>query len=110
MKNFKPIYFTALLVLSTLFNSQNMFANTLHFNTDKSNSLSQAIAIDVLIGEDNVSGIRLSYRPHTYTIENVPYFKTLDVYWELSANFWEYGQIILATTFLGGKTMPFRKS
>tara|TARA_R110002167_G_scaffold150414_1_gene344122 strand:- start:324 stop:914 length:591 start_codon:yes stop_codon:yes gene_type:complete len=91
MKNFKPIYLTALLVLSFLLNSQNLFANTSHLNTDKSNSLSQAIAIDVLIGEDNVSGIRLSYRPHTYTIVDVPYFITLDVYWELSANFWEYG-------------------
>jgi hypothetical protein len=91
MKNFKPICLTAMLALITFFYSQNVFSNTSNINTDKSNSLSQAIAIDVLLGENNVSGIRLSYRPHTYKISNVPYLKTLDVYWELSANFWEYG-------------------
>lgn len=51
----------------------------------------QSIAADVLIGEDDVSGLRLSYRPLTHKVKNIPYFDTLDVYWELSINFWEYG-------------------
>ncbi|AEP31634.1 acyloxyacyl hydrolase [Brumicola nitratireducens] len=51
----------------------------------------QSIAADVLIGEDDVSGLRLSYRPLTHQVKNIPYFDTLDVYWELSINFWEYG-------------------
>ena len=51
----------------------------------------QSIAADVLIGEDDVSGLRLSYRPLVHQVKNIPYFDTLDVYWELSINFWEYG-------------------
>jgi hypothetical protein len=51
----------------------------------------QSIAADVLIGEDDVSGLRLSYRPLTHKVKNIAYFDTLDVYWELSINFWEYG-------------------
>lgn len=50
------------------------------------------IAIDVLAGEDDVTGLRLAYRPYIYTLTNAPYFDSLDIYWELSVNFWEYGE------------------
>ncbi len=56
-----------------------------------SNSRTQAIAVDFLIGSDDISGVRLAYRPHQHQWHNVPYFDTLDVYWEMSVNFWEYG-------------------
>lgn len=55
------------------------------------NTLSSAVAVDLLVGSDDITGLRLAYRPHYYEINNVPYFDSLDLYWEVSVNFWEFG-------------------
>lgn len=55
-------------------------------------TVSQAVAVDVLIGSDDITGVRLAYRPHIYELNNVPYFDQLDIYWEVSVNFWEFGE------------------
>ncbi len=73
-------------LISGLFIQQDALATN-----QNSEARIQAIAADILIGEDDVSGLRLSYRPLTHQIKNIPYFDTVDVYWELSINFWEYG-------------------
>ncbi|REL31394.1 acyloxyacyl hydrolase [Thalassotalea euphylliae] len=54
--------------------------------------LSQAIAVDVLIGSDDIDGLRLAYRPHVYHLEDILFVDQLDIYWEVSVNFWEYGE------------------
>lgn len=53
---------------------------------------SQAIAVDLLIGSDDITGLRLAYRPYVYELNDVPYFDKLDIYWEVSVNFWEFGE------------------
>ena len=52
----------------------------------------QTLAIDYLVGESNISGIRLGYRPFTIEVTRLPYIGMVDLYWELSANIWEYGE------------------
>lgn len=52
----------------------------------------QAIASDLLVGADDITGARLAYRPYIYELSNVPFFDKLHIYWEMSVNFWEYGQ------------------
>lgn len=54
--------------------------------------LSQAVAVDVLIGSDDINGLRLAYRPHIYHLQDIPFLDQLDIYWEVSVNFWEYGE------------------
>lgn len=54
--------------------------------------LSQAIAVDVLIGSDDIDGLRLAYRPHVYHLEDILFVDQLYIYWEVSVNFWEYGE------------------
>ncbi|REL29050.1 acyloxyacyl hydrolase [Thalassotalea euphylliae] len=54
--------------------------------------LSQAIAVDVLIGSDDINGLRLAYRPHIYHLKDILFVDQLDIYWEVSVNFWEYGE------------------
>jgi len=61
-------------------------------NQKKASLISRAIAVDLLVSPDDITGLRLSYRPHSYQLNDVPYFNTLDLYWEISANFWEYGE------------------
>ncbi|WP_340680837.1 acyloxyacyl hydrolase [Paraglaciecola sp.] len=51
----------------------------------------QGLAIDYLYGEDDLTGIRLAYRPHYTQLSTFEWFGDLDVYWEVSVNFWEYG-------------------
>jgi len=53
---------------------------------------SKAVAVDLLVGSDDIDGVRLAYRPHIYEIKDVPYFDTLELYWEVSVNFWEFGE------------------
>lgn len=72
---------------------------------------SQAVALDLLVGDDNITGLRLAYRPHIYHLEAVPYFEQLDIYWEVSVNFWEFGEsnqhetnYVLAISPVVGKT------
>jgi hypothetical protein len=51
----------------------------------------QAIAIDYLHGEGDLSGVRLAYRPYQGQITQIEWLGEVDVYWELSVNFWEFG-------------------
>lgn len=85
-KNFLNYRFFFAITLVGLLTHMHSFANQGH-----DMPMTQSVAVDLLIGEDDVSGIRISYRPYTHKITNVPYFDYLDVYWELSVNFWEYG-------------------
>lgn len=62
------------------------------FNVAADTEPAQAIAVDLLIGSDDITGLRLAYRPHVYQLDNVPYFDVLNVYWEVSMNFWEFGE------------------
>lgn len=52
----------------------------------------QTVAVDLLIGSDDITGVRLAYRPFTHKLTKLPYVDSLDVYWEVSVNFWEYGE------------------
>lgn len=52
----------------------------------------QGVAVDYLVGEDDVSGIRLAYRPYYTELTEVPWLGRVDLYWEVSVNFWEYGE------------------
>lgn len=56
------------------------------------NKTAQAVAVDLLVGSDDITGLRLAYRPYIYQVNNVPYFDQLDIYWEVSVNFWEFGE------------------
>ncbi|WP_158966568.1 acyloxyacyl hydrolase [Paraglaciecola sp. L3A3] len=51
----------------------------------------QAVAIDYLYGEDDITGVRLAYRPYNTQFTSIDWLGSLDVYWEVSVNFWEYG-------------------
>jgi hypothetical protein len=64
------------------------FAPIISYSTAASE---QAIAIDYLHGEDNVSGLRLAYRPYHTELTKIKWLGNLDLYWELSVNFWEFG-------------------
>ena len=55
--------------------------------------VNHAVAVDLLVGSDDITGLRVAYRPHIYSLENVPYFDELDIYWEVSINFWEFGKL-----------------
>lgn len=70
--------------------SSSAHANLSTFSKALSNTDS-ALAVDLLLGEQDLTGVRLAYRPHIYQLEDVPYFDWLDIYWEVSVNFWEYG-------------------
>jgi hypothetical protein len=59
---------------------------------DSKGSATSAVAVDLLVGADDITGVRLAYRPYIYEWEDVPYFDSLDIYWEVSVNFWEYGE------------------
>jgi lipid A 3-O-deacylase len=50
------------------------------------------ITIDYLHGEGDLNGIRLAYRPHHAQITTFEWLGELDLYWELSVNFWEFGK------------------
>jgi hypothetical protein len=52
----------------------------------------QSIAVDYLIGENDLSGLRLAYRPVYWRLEEVWLLGDVDVYWEASFNKWEYGE------------------
>ena len=69
-----------LTVSLTLLSSQNVSASK------------QALAIDYLHGERDLSGIRLAYRPYHTQVTEFEWLGSLDLYWEVSLNFWEFGQ------------------
>jgi hypothetical protein len=60
----------------------------IHFSANAAN---QAIAIDYLHGEGDLSGIRLAYRPYHGQITQIEWLGDVDLYWEFSVNFWEFG-------------------
>ncbi|WP_416307652.1 acyloxyacyl hydrolase [Neptunicella sp. SCSIO 80796] len=64
----------------------------LYFPFVQAASFNQGIAIDYLDGESNLTGIRLAYRPYYGQVTQIEYLGGLDIYWEMSVNFWEYGQ------------------
>jgi len=49
------------------------------------------MAIDILKGEGDVKGVRLAYRPYHSTITGLPLLGDTNIYLELSANKWRYG-------------------
>lgn len=51
----------------------------------------QSVAIDYLHGEGDLSGVRLAYRPYDGQITQIKWLGEVDLYWELSVNFWEFG-------------------
>lgn len=52
----------------------------------------QAVAVDYLVGEGDLTGIRLAYRPYHTRITQIKWLGDLDLYWEMSINFWEFGE------------------
>jgi lipid A 3-O-deacylase len=54
-------------------------------------AMADEIAIDLLKGEGDVTGVRLAYRPYHSTITDFPLVGDLNLYLELSANKWRYG-------------------
>lgn len=67
------------LAVFTIFTSQHSFASE------------QGVAIDYLHGEQELTGIRLAYRPYYTNLAKFEWLGDLDVYWEMSLNFWEFG-------------------
>lgn len=53
--------------------------------------MAQQVAVDWVKGEGDVSGLRLGYRPYELHYQNLPLIGDAAVYFELSANYWEYG-------------------
>jgi hypothetical protein len=84
MKTFLHVTFlTFLLIASSAFSASS---------TAKDKAYSSAVALDLLIGSDDITGVRLAYRPYVYRLTDVPFFDELDIYWEASVNFWEFGE------------------
>ncbi|MCY7295904.1 acyloxyacyl hydrolase [Alteromonas sp. a30] len=76
--------------LSSLFSI--IFVTLLGLMFSSASSASQpAIAVDYLIGEGSVDGVRLGFRPHHTTLNNLPLLGDVDVYWEVSLNYWNDG-------------------
>lgn len=65
-----------------------MFLAIINLSADAAD---QSIAIDYLYGEGDLSGIRLAYRPYHGQITQIQWLGEVDLYWELSVNFWEFG-------------------
>jgi lipid A 3-O-deacylase len=65
-----------------------IFLGIIHFYA---NAAEQSIAIDYLHGEGDLSGIRLAYRPYHGQLTQIEWLGEVDLYWELSINFWEFG-------------------
>jgi hypothetical protein len=49
----------------------------------------QAISIDYLDGSENLKGLRVSYRPYTTDLIDIPIIGKSKIYWETSVNFWK---------------------
>ena len=82
MKTFNAvsICFVTAAILALLFNSKARASLT-----------QQSIAIDYLVGEHNISGVRLAYRPIHQRFDDLFLMGDVDLYWEVSMNLWEYG-------------------
>jgi hypothetical protein len=55
------------------------------------NATEKGFAVDYLRGEGDVSGLRLAYRPHYGRFTDFKWIGDVDLYWEVSVNFWEFG-------------------
>ncbi len=51
----------------------------------------QGAALDLLLGEGDLTGLRLAYRPYQGHLSKVQWLGDVEVYFEFSLNFWEYG-------------------
>lgn len=81
-----------LIAIVSLMTSTLLYSNSSAAQDSKVlNTYSSAVAVDLLIGSDDITGLRLAYRPYAYQLTDVPYFDFLDLYWEVSVNFWEFG-------------------
>lgn len=69
-----------------------VFGWLLFFGTTNYAIAKQAIAVDALVGSDDVSGLRLAYRPHYLPVYQFEWLGDAEIYWELSLNIWEYGE------------------
>jgi hypothetical protein len=63
-----------------------------HVGLAAEQAYSNTFAVDLLVGTYDITGVRLAYRPYTYELQDVPFFDSLEVYWEASINLWEYGE------------------
>ncbi|MBN7818552.1 acyloxyacyl hydrolase [Bowmanella sp. Y26] len=50
----------------------------------------QGIAIDLLRGEGDLTGVRLAYRPYYGQLTSIDWLGEVDIYFELSLNIWEF--------------------
>lgn len=66
----------------------------------------QTVTVDYLVGESDLSGVRLAYRPYSINVTQIPWLGEVGLYWELSANFWEYGADNQHTTNLALALSP----
>ncbi len=57
-----------------------------------STAMADEMAIDLLKGEGDVTGVRLAYRPYHTTVTDFPLIGDVNLYLELSANKWRYGR------------------
>ena len=74
----KQLFITVLITLLLSFNSANAHQQT--------------VAIDYLVGEGDLTGVRLAYRPFETRLTQLPWLGDVDIYWEMSVNFWEFGE------------------
>jgi hypothetical protein len=65
---------------------------TFSFFSGVANARQQGYAIDFLDGESSTQGVRLAYRPYVNQVADIPWLGKVNLYWEISASFWEYGQ------------------
>lgn len=63
-----------------------------YFVTPSAQAAKQGIAVDYLLGSDDIQGIRLAYRPYATQLTQIKWLGNLDIYWEVSMNFWEVGE------------------
>lgn len=56
--------------------------------SSSASAASPAFAIDYLMGESDVDGVRIGLRPHETTLKDLPLLGDVDVYWEVSLNYW----------------------
>lgn len=69
-----------------------LFAVFLSVLPSTSQAQHQAIAIDYLLGEGDLKGVRLAYRPINTRLTEIEWLGDVDIYWEMSVNFWEFGE------------------
>ncbi len=76
-------------LFSTLLYSLLLLSSSAAFSV--SSAAKQAMALDYLHGEGELSGVRLAYRPYVTQLTSIEWLGDVDLYWEVSVNFWEYG-------------------